>query len=398
MNSNEPPKTETQAESFDNWLHRFEPLEQQPEVLLVHFLTHLNTQGHAIFRASMWLPTRHPELWGTQLIWSEQTGCEQFRRDHIITQTSTYMNTPGEHMHKERVPLRWKLWQGEGTEMPLLQEVQSQGGTDYLIVPFHTDHQSEQPWITFATQQAHGFSDAQVEQIIQACKPLSWKARVAMAELATRSLLDVYIGRNAAQRVMQGEFKRGSGETIDALIWFCDMRGFTTLGDQCEPEQLVALLDQYFEVMATPIERAGGEVLKFIGDAILAIFPLIDSPEEVCDRAVGAADQALKNLAQWSQGNSGSIPPIQAGVALHLGKVLYGNIGGSSRLDFTVIGAAVNEASRVEAMCKTLSPLLLTQNVAQHISRPLVPLKLHSLRGVKHKIELFTLPAYASEK
>jgi len=373
-----------------SWLQEYDEQDQVPEHLHGTFMTLLNNAGFSVYRSSLWLPTRHPELWGTQLIWSHNEGVKAYRRDHGITQTSTYLNTPGERMHQARKPLRWQLAKGEGLEMSLLQEIADEGGNDYLIVPFHTDHKFEQPWITFATKQPDGFTNDEIDSLISYCMPLSWKARVAMADMATRSLLQVYLGANAADHVLQGEFQRGTGTRMDAVIWFCDMRGFTSLGDRCSSEELVAILDDYFEVMSAPIESGGGEILKFIGDAILAVFPLESEIKTVATKAIDAAQTALAKLSTWREQQTGYRKSISAGIALHMGSVLYGNIGGSSRLDFTVIGAAVNEASRIESLCKTLAPLLVTEPVALAAQQPMKSLGQFELRGVEESIALFT--------
>jgi len=354
---------------FRQWLNHYDPSDQAPDVLTQRFISGVHSLGIEVYRSSMWLPTSHPELWGTQIIWTQEHGAEVFHRAHDITSTPTYLNTPGEAVHKSRQAMRWKLNVAvEALPYPLLQDVKNEGGTDYLIVPFHTDHVREQPWITFATKAKNGFSDAEISTLKDLCVPLSWKARVSIAETATQSLLSVYLGSNAAQRVMNGQFKRGTGESIHAVIWYCDLRDFTVLGGERSAEELVYILDNFFECIATPIEHAGGEILKFIGDAVLAIFPLNDNKKPSCDHVLDAAQQALDNLQTWSSEDVDKTrPKLKAGIALHIGEMLYGNIGGSSRLDFTVIGSAVNEAARIEGLCKTTFPLLTSESFAQTI-------------------------------
>ncbi len=187
-----------------------------------------------------------------------------------------------------------------------------------------------------------------------------------MAETATRSLLGVYLGPNAAQRVINGQFKRGTGESMHAIIWYCDLRGFTALSEQHSAVKLVSVLDHYFECISATIEAAGGEILTFIGDAVLALL----------------------------QRQSEDMPELtlHAGIALHLGDMLYGNVGGSSRLDFTVIGAAVNEVTRVEGLCKSSYPLLITKEFSQYIkSHELASIGMRKLKGVNNPHEIFTL-------
>ena len=372
------------AQALDRWLLTYDPADSDPATLLTRFVTGLRGSGIAVFRASLWLPTAHPELWGTQVIWTE-AGVEVARRDHGITATPTYLNTPGEIIYQTRTTMRWRLdVPDEQLAYPMLREFKGQGCTDYMMVPFRSA-MGEQPWVSLATRAPGGFSDEDFRRIEAACVHMAWKTRLAISEGATRSLLQVYLGPNAADQVMAGQFRRGRSTAIKAVIWFCDLRGFTALGDRLPAAELVATLDRYFELVAAPIEEHGGEVLKFVGDAVLAVFPCAGDPAKAAAGAWGAAQKVLGGLDR--------LAPLKMGIALHVGEVLYGNVGGRSRLDFTVIGPAVNEASRVEALCKDLgTPLLATAAfVAALGSRAQVrSLGLQALRGVSRQTELFT--------
>ncbi|MFT5111497.1 MAG: adenylate cyclase [Parasphingorhabdus sp.] len=249
---------------FRQWLRKYDPADQAPDELLCRFNTGINLLGIDVYRSSMWFPTSHPELWGTQVVWTFMDGAEIFRHDNDIRATSTFLNSPGEAVYTQRKVLRWRLDTEERLPFPLLEEIKKEGGTDYLIVPFPTHHADDMPWISFVTKRAEGFSKLEINTLKEFCEPLSWKARVTTAEMASKSLLAVYLGENAAQRVIDGAFKRGTGEQINAIIWFCDLRGFTSLGNIYSSEELVEILDQYFECIAAPIEDAGGEILKFI--------------------------------------------------------------------------------------------------------------------------------------
>jgi adenylate cyclase len=375
---------------LDRWLATYDPDDADPARLLSRFVTGLRDSGIAVFRASLWLPTAHPELWGTQVIWTE-AGVEVVRRDHGIADTPTFLNTPGEIIYKTRTTMRWRLdAPDEQLAYPMLREFKQQGGTEYLMVPFRSA-MGEQPWVSLATRTPGGFSDEHFRRIEAACVHMAWKTRLAIAENATRSLLQVYLGPNAAEQVIAGQFRRGRSVAIKAVIWFCDLRGFTALGDRLPAAELVATLDRYFELVAAPIEQHGGEVLKFVGDAVLAVFPCAGDPPKAAAGAWNAAREVLGELDR--------LAPLKMGIALHVGEVLYGNIGGRSRLDFTVIGPAVNEASRVEALCKELgTPLLATgEFVAVLGAREQVrSLGLQTLRGVSRQTELFTAAAFTA--
>jgi adenylate cyclase len=383
---------------LQSWLTTYDPADGEPGRLLSRFVEGLRLLGIPICRASLWLPTAHPELWGTQVVWSE-SGSEVMARAHDVTQTSTFRNSPGEAVHAARHSLRFRLdVDPKELPYPMLRELQAEGMTDYLIIPFHTDHAYEQPWITFATRAKVGFSDIDAQNLETFCVAMGWKTRVVIAEHATRSLLRVYLGPNAAKRVLEGEFRRGSGQQVQSVIWFCDLRGFTTLGDSMPASELVALLDRYFEFVAGPIEDQGGEILKFVGDAVLAIFPSTAGVRSAAERALGAARLALAALSDWSEKAAASgHPELHMGISLHVGEVFYGNVGGRSRLDFTVIGAAVNEAARVESLCKEVGvPLLATRSFAEAFGvERLQGVGKRRLRGVKNEQELFTLPEIA---
>jgi len=197
LNSHETLDTHA-AETLDNfhrWLNQYDPNDSDPVYLVTKFIQGVNQHVVSLFRSSIWLPTQHPELWGTQIIWSDVSGSQLFKRDQNIKSTATYLNTPGEAVHQSRKPLRWDLTlPTEQLPFPMLRDIKNEGGTDYLIVPFHTDHESEQPWITFATRKAPGFSRIEIDNIIELCHPLSWKVRVMMAEM-TKKISAQYLFR-----------------------------------------------------------------------------------------------------------------------------------------------------------------------------------------------------------
>lgn len=360
--------------------------------LIERFGQGLAEQGVSVARISAWLPTSHPELWGTQIVWVKGSAAEVILRPHDITQTDAYLNTPGQAVYDSPgKPLRWRL-EGNAHDLPfpLLQKFAAEGYTDYYMRPFLLHN--EQAWVALLSRQPGGFSEVELSTTEELCRQMGWKVRVAVSHEGLASLLRVYLGHNAAQRVLEGQFRRGTGSTLDAAIWFCDLRGFTQLSDATPPTEMVKVLDEYFETVAGAIEDAGGEILKFIGDAVMAVFPFQTDKASVCRKALQAADQVFAQLAKRSG------PPLQIGVGLHCGEVYYGNIGGRSRLDFTVIGAAVNETCRIESMCKELGhPLLMSAQFAQHLeSTTVTSLGQHRLKGVSQPREVFTLASLAT--
>jgi adenylate cyclase len=223
-------------------------------------------------------------------------------------------------------------------------------------------------------------------------------AAAPLAALAARAalaaLLEAYLGRRSAARVQAGALRRGTGETILAALLFADLRGFTAMSETTEPADMIATLDAWFDRLAGAVHAFGGEVLKFIGDGVLAIFPVTGPRREACEaalRAIAAARAGMAHLDKQREGQG--LPPLPFGVALHLGEILWGNIGAADRLDFTAIGPAVNLVSRLEGLCRPLGhSVLISGAVAAETSTKLVSLGQHELRGIAAPCEVFTLP------
>jgi class 3 adenylate cyclase len=223
--------------------------------------------------------------------------------------------------------------------------------------------------------------------------------QAVIGRAVTRSLLQAYLGRRSADRVLRGAVRRGTGEIIDAVIWMSDLRNFTALSDALAYQQVIAALNDCCARIVGAIQPLGGEVLKFIGDGLLAIFPLKERGEvAACDAAIAAVRAAREGMTQLDAERIGrGLPALPFGVGLHLGSIVYGNIGSPDRLDFTAIGSAVNVASRIEGMCKPLGyPVLMSADVAIRTTNPLHALGDHSLRGTSKPVALFTLPELRS--
>ena len=227
-------------------------------------------------------------------------------------------------------------------------------------------------------------------------------ARFAAAPLASlnaratlAALLEAYLGRRGAAQVLAGRSRRETGETIRAVLLVADLRGFTELSESVAAQAIVGTLDAWFDRIAGAVHAFGGEVLKFIGDGVLAIFPIGERPASVaCDAALSAVRAALAGMAHLNEARDRKgLPSLDFGLALHLGEMLWGNVGTADRLDFTAIGPAVNLVSRLEALCRPLGrTVLVTGAVAAETTMPLVPLGEHTLRGIAAPCAVFTLP------
>jgi class 3 adenylate cyclase len=223
-------------------------------------------------------------------------------------------------------------------------------------------------------------------------------AAAPLAALASRAtlaaLLEAYLGRRSAARVQAGALHRGTGETILAALLYADLRGFTALSEATEPTEVIAALDAWFDRLAGAVHAFGGEVLKFIGDGVLAIFPVTGTRREACEAALRAIAAARAGMAHLDkQRHEQGLPPLPFGVALHLGEILWGNIGAADRLDFTAIGPAVNLVSRLEGLCRPLGrTVLISGAVASETTTPLLSLGQHELRGIAVPCDVFTMP------
>jgi class 3 adenylate cyclase len=273
----------------------------------------------------------------------------------------------------------------------------SRAGHDWLaeLGPVHEDTIGpgpESPVLGWAGTRL--FRPAEAGQLRQIARFAAAPLAALAARAALAALLEAYLGRRSAARVQAGALRRGTGETIRAVLLSADLRDFTTLSEATEPAAMIATLDAWFDRIAGAVHAFGGEVLKFIGDGVLAIFPVRGAPTEACEaalRAVAAARAGMAHLdaARQAQG----LPPLPFGVALHLGEMLWGNIGAADRLDFTAIGPAVNLVSRLEGLCRPLGrSVLISGAVAAETTTPLVSLGEHTLRGIASPCAVFTLP------
>jgi adenylate cyclase len=332
--------------------------------------------------------TMHPEVFVRNMVWTAEKGTELSVRNHEMVDKSAYTASPIPEIYGGTHSIRVRLADPDSaTGYEVCDQMREEGATDYIVyrLPLYDQTSS---WVSYTTWEPDGFSDEHFATFESVLGTLSLRIALFSVLTAARSLLRTYLGPEASARVLRGAFTRGSGELMDAVIFTCDMRGFTTLVDSHPIEQVIQLLDAYFEAVAEPIGQHGGEILKLIGDAVLAVFPL--TSDDACERALLAAEAALANVQKLTAPDGG---PPRIGIGLHVGEVLYGNIGASDRLDFTVIGRAVNEVCRIEAKCKELGvDVLLTRAIAGRLrGREVSSVGRHQLRGVSGDTELFTL-------
>jgi adenylate cyclase len=388
------------------------------------FADRLLAAGIPLWRAHLSATTLDPELESLGFTWTRRGGRQREEFGHgsfeLISRGSPIYDAvveararaakPGSAEREDIVLMtRHRLAEGEGVERyPVLAEFREEGATDYLVfvIPFSTDgllHTVRTgAVVTLATDRADGFSDEDVAAIAELMPGFGGAIRIGVDLVALRTALDTYLGRDVGQRILQGKIRRGSVETISAAIVFGDLRGFTALSDAMAQEQLVAMLDDYLDCLVRPIEARGGQVLKFLGDGLLATFALgAADPSLLCGDALAAALEALQRIERVNETRAAAgLPVTTLDIALHLGDVLYGNVGSDRRLDFTVIGPAVNEASRLEALCSPLGvPLIASRSFVEALgeSARCRSLGERQLRGVRNPVEVFTLEQLALE-
>lgn len=364
--------------------------------------------GIPLWRVNLAFGTLHPLVSAVSVTWWRDASLHVDGFPHGGEQNAAWMNSPYRHMLEKAMPFLRRRLDGPDAQLdfPVLEELRDQGATEYLAIM--TRFRNEQRLrsfgegivVSWATDHPDGFSDRHTRSILRIQRRLAVACKVAILSEAANNIATTYLGAGAGGKVLTGQIQRGAHETIHAAIWYSDMRGSTHLADTLPSAEFLALLNAYFECTAGAVMAHGGEVLMFIGDAVLAIFPTgVDDGggRDACARAVAAAEDAVARLetANGARAEMGA-DPIAFGIAVHVGEVMYGNIGVPERLEFSVVGPAVNEVVRLEGLTKILRrPVLVSGPVAGALDRAWEDLGSHALRGVGEPIEVFA-PATAA--
>jgi len=383
----ERPKHDT-IEGIMDWLAG--PAQHNP--LLVRefdeYAWRMLAAGFPLLRATLQLRTLHPQYLGATFVWWRTTG--QTVQTFIAHEVQDLFGD-------EDNPVRRVLVAGETVrrrvdvadeelDFPILHDLKVEGATDYFALPvkssFGTNHM-----VTYVTDRLGGFTDQEISDLTRVSRRLSLLADLRLQRRVATNILNAYLGHRTGPKVLAGQIRRGTGEEITAVLWSSDLRGFTERSDRLNGTQMIAMLNELFDAQAEAIAGHGGEILKFIGDGLLAIFPI-----ENGGMAAAAARHALASAMEAVDAARGltNDPPLEIVVALHIGNAIYGNVGSAQRLDFTVVGPAVNLVSRIEAVAKTLNvPIIVSDDFARAYGQPLHPLGLHKLRGLATPHNLF---------
>ncbi len=348
--------------------------------------------GLPLWRVAVFVRTLHPLLMGRSFVWRAGKDIEVSEAPFRFLDDTVYLTSPVQRIQQTGLTIRRRLADPNcSDDFPILAELRAESVTDYLGLPLHYTN-GEVHVATFTTRAAGGFTAEEIEALEAIGPPLARVAEVRGLRRTAVSLLNAYVGHKAGEHILSGRIHRGDVESIRAVIWLSDMRGFTRRADTMAPVALIELLNLFFDNLVPPIEARGGEVLKFMGDGLLAIFRIAQDGEagEACARALDAAREAERNIAALEGAGGGET--LRFGVALHLGEALYGNIGAGARLDFTCIGPSVNRAARLEKVASKLGRVVVASAAfAKELPEKLVPLGDFELSGFRQPETVFGL-------
>lgn len=352
--------------------------------------------GLPIWRFYIGLQLIHPQLQAMGFMWRRGEPVQAIARGYGIQFTPAYIGSPMQEAREQARPVRYRLAEIDESNHEVLQGIRAAGGTDYYALPMRISHGRPMPVVTFATDHEGGFSSADIDDMHRLIDMIGAVTEMHIEHSIADTLANTYLGRQVGQRILNGAIRRGDGEEIRAVLWFSDLRDFTGLNERLPPDQVLELLNNYFQLVGNALAAHGGEILKFVGDGVMAYFPAEDALflPMVTAGALNAARQVIGDIEAANEARAtGGAEPVRFGIGLHVGTVTFGNVGTEDRLDFTVIGSAVNRASRLEGLTKALGvQVCASADFNDVCAQPMKSLGTHRLRGVPKPLEIFTLP------
>lgn len=366
------------------------------------FIARLVDIGLPLNRAYCGMSTRHPLIQAFDMTWKrDRPVLDQSTFDHTWQLRTDWSDSPLRHMILGHLPRMRRALQGPEAvlDFPMFKDLSDRGFTDWYgaVMGFEADSILETPTslgmaCSWSTTQAGGFTPAQIALVDRLFPIFAVSVKAAVLPTVMRSLLAAYLGADAAQRVLSGATNRGSIERVEAAIFFSDLRGFTAFAGRASHDAVMEALNRYFDIVGAAVAAEGGQILKFMGDGMLATFAEADA--NVCEQALRAAIASVRAVAELNGTRKAqAMGELQLGIALHKGEVLYGNVGTPERLDFTMIGPAVNEAARMEKLTKSLGCAILASDSFQAAlaeSRGLLaPAGMHALSGLSEPRALY---------
>lgn len=389
-----------------SWVHAAALHGKTEAEILKGFCERLNAAGVPVWRAMVGTDTLHPVIGGHAAVWTDgaETRVAEYAASTDDKDRDSWLRSPFHALYATRgTLLRRRLTAAEPWgEFPVVDEIREQGATDYVCMLFHLGERTsigelDCVFSSWSTREAGGFTDDQVAALQETVAGLALALHGRAVTRIAETLVDTYLGRDAGRRVLSGHIRRGVADRTHKVLWFSDLQGFTRITDSAPPELVIPLLNDYADALVTAIHGQDGQVLKFIGDGILAIFGNGDgNVAHACTAALDAAADALVRVRQVNERRTAEgLPVTRFYLGLHEGEVFYGNVGSADRLDFTVIGPAVNEASRIASMCRQLDQDVLLSSAfaaaAPDCRDRLISVGRYLLRGVGRPQELFTL-------
>jgi adenylate cyclase len=378
------------SERLFDWLLDGVPGAREPVDVAERIGVELVAAGIPVDRLVVWVTTLHPTVAGREFTWRPNERASV--RDLTLAggRSPSFKASPVAIVFSTGREVRRRIDDAAAAEFPILADLKAQGYTDYLCAPLLFTN-GEIHGAAIATRHPVGFSDADLAAMRHMLRPLARIAEILALRRIATTLLSTYVGHNSGARILAGRITRGDVETLQAVIWFSDLRGFTEMSSRSSPREIIEVLNELFDCQVPAIDRHGGEVLKFMGDGLLAIFPLAGDAD-VAKRCADALAAARDSFAALDERNAKAASAIHFGLALHVGEVAYGNIGSASRLDFTAIGPAVNLSARLEGLTGRLDRrVVLSAELAAHAAVPLVDLGTFELKGVPGTPRVFGL-------
>lgn len=384
------------ASALRGWLLDAAVRARSVDELLQDLGAQLRGYGVPLVRVSVQARILHPQFIARSYVWWNGAGVQREDRPHFVSDdlVRLYNESPVAWLHRYPGPLRRRIGGPAGaTDFPLLQELRARGATDYY------GHRliwgsGEVNVLTWASDAPDGFRDDDLALFEALRSGIATVLELLLQRELARTLLEVYVGRLNGGRVMDGSLARGAREQVRAVVWYSDLSGFMRLSESVDPVDLLTVLDAWFEQVAGAVAMQGGEVIKFMGDGLLALFPADAGEEEdACRRALWAAQDVAARVATLAL-PAAIDGPLRFGIGLHLGDVLVGNVGAPDRLDVTAVGPAINRAARIEALCRRLGvSILASGEVARHLRGVLRPMGYHTLRDIAEPTEVFAAEA-----
>ena len=347
------------------WLYSDAVGREDSLELIEELARRLREGGVTVDRITTAIMLLHPNVRAEASVWTSD-GTRELRR-YLGNENNDdrYQNSPLKVVYTEGRQVRCRIGaESVSGEFNIIPELREEGYTDYIALPMPFSDGSIKA-MTFATKQKNGFSESHIGVFESIIRPLGIVFELGTLRRTAETLLDTYVGPRAGGRVLNGTIKRGEGEWISAVVSFADLRGFTRLSNELPADKLVLFLNKYFGAMASAVEAHGGEVLKFIGDEVMAIFPYetAEGAADAARRALKAARETTEKIHEINNMNAcAQTPDMSVGIALHAGDVFFGNVGSETRLDFTVIGPVVNLASRIAELAKDLNVEVLVSD------------------------------------